>query len=155
MCISGGKRLIWWLHQKQKVICDSNRILKTVGNELDTWPIERFNSKYIFKFLIEKKLASDSSTVQYIIMKYKNKLTECYIPILDEEQENKMVQMFDEILKRSKVNLCVHYMFILVKCLELIGEYDSAQKCKDLYKNKRWDIYEQRWITFVSSTFTS
>lgn len=153
MCISGGKSLIHWLHEQQDYMKEYYDILPMIKDEILTLPKDKKLFKYLFPFLKEKGLNGDGHLVQIIIQMYKNDndLDDYYIPILTEEQEHKLMQALNEMLSKTTRNLCVHYMFILVKFLEIIGEDEIAQKCRKVHYKDKWERYENTWKIFTSS----
>ena len=113
MCCGSGKRLVDWLHEQQKNLNDFNHILTIIGNDLDNLPEEKLNRCDLYDFLKEKGLESYDNTIRLIGKKCNGETF--VIPFLTEDQENKVIQTFNELLKKSKITMCAHNSFILAK----------------------------------------
>lgn len=81
------------------------------------------------------------------------KRKEYIVPVLTEDQENKITQVFDELVRKSNITMCAHNAFILAKCLELIGENDLAQEFRKLIPYSSIDklkTNDNRWNRFTN-----
>jgi len=151
MCCSCGKRLIDWLHELQKDLNDFNHVITIIGNDLGKLSEKKLNYRDLYDFLKGKGLESYDNTIHLIKKEYRGETF--VVPFLTEDQENKVIQTFDELVKKSKITMCAHNSFILAKCLELIGLHDMAQECKEFMQIKSIDklnTSENRWQRFIS-----
>ena len=159
MCNPGGKSLRRWLNQQCSELQKLDLLLKVIGDKLDTWDKEKFTVDHLKKYF-RKKNISDYSLIKLIIIKYKGYSLDDYLPILDEKIENKIVKLFDDLCIIKKSNLCVHNIFIVYKCLDIIGETDRALNCKKVwvdnkdYRIRKWEQYEQKWDRFCPYELT-
>lgn len=67
--------------------------------------------------------------------------------IPDDVIESVVVHM-DGLLQNKKANCCMHYAYILMKCLEDIGEANHATRINDIYRNffdRKKKYYEETW----------
>lgn len=149
MCCGSGKSLIKWLHYEQKKMDDLNYVLSVITeSELSIFSAEKVDYRILYDLLKEKGLEQYKHTIKLLRRKY------YIVPILTQDQEDKVIQIFDELAKKSSINMCAHYSFILSKCLELIGEPILSQEFIKLVPTRstmKIQSNELRWIRFCNT----
>lgn len=152
MCICQAQRLITWLGSYSNSRIEIQSAIDAVKTDLDRWTSDRYTKDNIRDYLKSKRYNKYYEYVPSITAYYQGHDIDETIPCIPYPIQLKIVELLQQLLDHKKQNLCVHWGYIVIRCLLMLGEYELAKRHFHIFygsggnNKKAMQRYDQTWL---------